>query len=108
MYEGASAHKGCNEDLLIGTRATYLAIGKDRKELFRATKPNHFVFPTCTYGGEATGRAHTELQRMAGRWIDKVTIVCAVTKASDKKWNGVEAVLFTPVLRWWFGDGGKR
>jgi hypothetical protein len=67
MDEEASTHEGCNEDLLIGTRATFLAIGGDGKELFRATKSNHFVLLTCMYGGEATGRAHTELQRMAGR-----------------------------------------
>jgi hypothetical protein len=96
MDEEASTHKGCNKDLLIGTSATHLAIGKDGKELFHATKLNRFVLLTCTYGGEATGRAHAELQRMAGRWIDKVTIICAATKAGDEKWNGVEAVLLRP------------
>jgi hypothetical protein len=52
---------------LLAQRAPYLAIGGDGKELFHSTEPNHFVLLTCTYGGEATGRAHAELQRMAGR-----------------------------------------
>jgi hypothetical protein len=36
MDEEASTYKGCNGDLPISTRATYLAIGKDGKELFHA------------------------------------------------------------------------
>lgn len=131
MDEEASPLKGCNGDLLIGTRATRLAIGKDGRELFHTIQLNGFVLLTCTYGGEATGRAHAELQGMAGRWSDKVTVVCPATKASDEEWNGIEAVLLHPdmyiawtlrssdatenmaapvvaVLRWWFGDGGKN
>lgn len=83
--------------MLIGTRVAHLAIGKDGKDLFHATILNRFVLLTCTYSGEATRRAHAELQRMASRWIDKVTIVCAATKASDEKWNSVEAVLYVGV-----------
>lgn len=122
MDEEASTHKGCNEDLFIGTRASHLAIGKDGKELFHATQLNRFVLLRCKYSGEATGRAHAELQHMAGRWSNKGMVVCA---DSDEKQNGVEAVLLHPdmyivwtvqssdaiekttasvaaVLRWWF------
>ena len=67
MDEEASTHKGCNEDLLIGTSATYLAIGKDGEELFRATKPNYFVLLTCTYDSEATGLMRSFNARLAVR-----------------------------------------
>lgn len=76
--EEASTHKGSNEDLLIGTRATYLAIGQDGKGLFRAAKPNYFA--------RMVTRQLEGLMWSLNAWL-------AVRLTSNKKLNNVEAVL---------------